>query len=60
MVNRASALWTRPRTEIKDEEYQEFYKHVSHDFENPLTWSHNKLKASLSTPRSFMRQPCAL
>ncbi|MDR0277055.1 MAG: molecular chaperone HtpG, partial [Paucimonas sp.] len=42
-VNRASALWTRPRTEIKDEEYQEFYKHIGHDFENPLAWSHNKV-----------------
>ena len=46
-VNRASALWTRPRTEIKDEEYQEFYKHVGHDFENPLTWSHNKVEGKL-------------
>ncbi|MBH3441083.1 MULTISPECIES: molecular chaperone HtpG [Pseudomonas] len=46
-VNRASALWTRPRTEVKDEEYQEFYKHVSHDFENPLTWSHNKVEGKL-------------
>ncbi|MEH6389177.1 MAG: molecular chaperone HtpG [Pseudomonas profundi] len=46
-VNRASALWTRPRTDIKDEEYQEFYKHVAHDFENPLTWSHNKVEGKL-------------
>ncbi|TXR40819.1 molecular chaperone HtpG [Ectopseudomonas mendocina] len=46
-VNRASALWTRPRNEIKDEEYQEFYKHVGHDFENPLTWSHNKVEGKL-------------
>lgn len=46
-VNRASALWTRPRTEIKDEEYQEFYKHIGHDFENPLTWSHNKVEGKL-------------
>lgn len=47
VVNRASALWTRPRAEIKDEEYQEFYKHVAHDFENPLTWSHNKVEGKL-------------
>ena len=47
VVNRASALWTRPRTEVKEEEYQEFYKHVSHDFENPLTWSHNKVEGKL-------------
>ena len=47
VVNHASALWTRPRAEIKDEEYQEFYKHVAHDFENPLTWSHNKVEGKL-------------
>lgn len=46
-VNRASALWTRPRTVIKDEEYQEFYKHIAHDFENPLSWSHNKVEGKL-------------
>lgn len=46
-VNRASALWTRPRTEVTDEQYQEFYKHVSHDFDNPLTWSHNKVEGKL-------------
>ncbi|MBD9500371.1 molecular chaperone HtpG [Pseudomonas sp. PDM17] len=47
VVNRASALWTRPRTEVKDDEYQEFYKHIAHDFENPLTWSHNKVEGKL-------------
>src|SRR5690554_1516292 len=47
MVNRASALWTRPRTEVKDEEYKEFYKHVAHDFEDPLAWSHNKVEGKL-------------
>jgi len=46
-VNSAKALWTRPRTEISDEEYKEFYKHVSHDFEDPLTWSHNKVEGKL-------------
>tara|TARA_R110000782_G_scaffold82415_4_gene162118 strand:+ start:299 stop:2203 length:1905 start_codon:yes stop_codon:yes gene_type:complete len=46
-VNRASALWTRSRTEISDEEYQEFFKHVAHDFENPLSWSHNKVEGKL-------------
>jgi len=46
-VNRASALWTRPRTEVKDEEYQEFYKHIAHDYENPLSWSHNKVEGKL-------------
>ncbi|SEJ17711.1 molecular chaperone HtpG [Azotobacter beijerinckii] len=46
-VNRASALWTRPRSEVKDNEYQEFYKHVAHDFEDPLSWSHNKVEGKL-------------
>jgi molecular chaperone HtpG len=46
-VNRASALWTRPRNDVKDEEYQEFYKHIGHDFENPLSWSHNKVEGKL-------------
>ncbi len=46
-VNEATALWTRSRTEVSDEEYQEFYKHVSHDFEDPLTWSHNKVEGKL-------------
>jgi molecular chaperone HtpG len=46
-VNNATALWTLPRTEIKDEEYREFYKHIAHDFEDPLTWSHNKVEGKL-------------
>ena len=44
-VNAARALWTRPRTEISDEEYKGFYKHISHDFQDPLLWSHNKVEA---------------
>lgn len=43
-VNQASALWVRPKSDISDEQYVEFYKHVSHDFEAPLTWSHNKVE----------------
>ena len=43
-VNTAKALWTRPRTEISDDEYREFYKHISHDFQDPLAWSHNKVE----------------
>jgi molecular chaperone HtpG len=43
-VNTATALWTRSKSEVKDEEYQEFYKHVSHDFQDALTWSHNKVE----------------
>ncbi|MGX8248989.1 molecular chaperone HtpG, partial [Escherichia coli] len=46
-VNRASALWTRPRTEISDAEYTEFYKHVAHDHSDPLAWSHNKVEGKL-------------
>ncbi|MFW9606436.1 MAG: molecular chaperone HtpG, partial [Pseudomonas sp.] len=47
VVNRANALWTRSRSEVSEEEYQEFYKHISHDFENALTWSHNKVEGKL-------------
>ena len=43
-VNSAQALWTRSRSEVEDAEYQEFYKHISHDFEEPLTWSHNRVE----------------
>ena len=43
-VNRAKALWARPRAEIGDEEYREFYKHIAHDFTDPLTWSHNRVE----------------
>ena len=43
-VNQASALWARPKSEITDEQYQEFYKHVGHDFETPLAWTHNKVE----------------
>jgi len=46
-VNSAKALWTRPRTELTDDDYKEFYKHVSHDFDDPLTWSHNKVEGKL-------------
>ncbi len=44
VVNRASALWTRPKNEISEEEYKEFYKHVAHDFEEPLAWTHNRVE----------------
>ena len=43
-VNKANALWTRSKGEVKDEEYQEFYKHVSHDWEEALAWSHNRVE----------------
>jgi len=43
-VNQASALWTRPKSELTDEEYTNFYKHIGHDFEDPLGWIHQKLE----------------
>ena len=47
VINSATALWTRSRSEVKDDEYKEFYKHVSHDFEDPLAWSHNRVEGRL-------------
>ncbi|MBV9345685.1 MAG: molecular chaperone HtpG, partial [Gammaproteobacteria bacterium] len=44
VVNQAKALWTLPRSEIKDEDYKQFYQYVAHDFVDPLTWSHNKVE----------------
>ena len=46
-VNAAKALWTRSRREVKDDEYREFYKHLSHDFEDPAAWSHNRVEGKL-------------
>ncbi|RCV91928.1 molecular chaperone HtpG [Billgrantia montanilacus] len=46
-VNEATALWSRPKGEISDDEYKAFYKHVAHDFSDPLTWSHNKVEGKL-------------
>ncbi|WP_414827928.1 molecular chaperone HtpG [Alteromonas sp. H39] len=43
-VNKATALWTREKSDISDEEYKEFYKHISHDFSDPLAWAHNKVE----------------
>ncbi len=43
-INRATALWTRDKSEVSEEEYKEFYKHVGHDWEEPLTWAHNKVE----------------
>lgn len=45
-VNQATALWTRDKSEITDEEYQEFYKHIGHDWEAPLAWSHNRVEGN--------------
>jgi molecular chaperone HtpG len=45
-VNNATALWALPKNQIKDEEYKSFYKHIAHDFQDPLTWSHNKVEGN--------------
>jgi molecular chaperone HtpG len=47
IVNKANALWTEQKSALKDEDYQDFYKHISHDWENPLAWSHNHVEGSL-------------
>jgi|TARA_B100000745_G_C20138891_1_gene390409 molecular chaperone HtpG len=46
-VNKAEALWTMSKRDIKDEEYNEFYKHIAHDYQDPLLWSHNKVEGKL-------------
>ena len=46
-VNTAKALWTRSRSDVSDDEYHEFYKHVPHDYQEPLVWSHNKVEGKL-------------
>ncbi|MFT6344351.1 MAG: molecular chaperone HtpG [Paraglaciecola sp.] len=43
-VNKATALWTRDKSDVSEDEYKEFYKHISHDFSEPMTWSHNKVE----------------
>ena len=45
-INKSDALWTRSKNDISDEEYKEFYKHLSHDFADPLLWAHNKVEGS--------------
>jgi molecular chaperone HtpG len=47
VINTATALWTRSRSDISDDEYKEFYKHISHDFAEPLSWSHNRVEGNL-------------
>lgn len=43
-INQATALWARPKSEVTEEQYKEFYKHISHDFQDPLTYSHNRVE----------------
>ncbi len=47
IVNKANALWTEPKSSLKDEDYQDFYKHISHDWQDPLAWSHNHVEGNL-------------
>ena len=62
-MNQASALWARPKAEVTEEQYHEFYKHVAHDFEAPLAYTHARSKAarnslSCSSSRSGRRSTC--
>ena len=43
-INQASAIWARPKSEVTDEQYQDFYKHISHDMEKPLAWAHARVE----------------
>ncbi|MCW9024659.1 MAG: molecular chaperone HtpG [Gammaproteobacteria bacterium] len=52
-VNQGSALWTRSKSDISEDEYKEFYKHVAHDFEDPMTWLHNKVEGNQSYTSLF-------
>ena len=52
-INKASALWARPKSEINDEDYKEFYKHVAHDFDEPLLWTHNHVEGTQSYTSLF-------
>jgi len=52
-INKASALWARPRNEVTEEEYKEFYKHVAHDFEDPMKWVHSHVEGSQSYKTLF-------
>lgn len=46
-INQARALWTRPKSELKDEDYQQFYQHIAHDWEPPAAWAHHKVEGTL-------------
>lgn len=46
-INQAAALWARPKSEISEQEYKDFYKHVGHDFEDPLAWTHHRVEGKL-------------
>ena len=54
-VNSASALWTRPKSELKDEDYQNFYKSLSHDFNDALAWTHNRVEGNQNFTSAAVR-----
>ncbi len=59
-VNQASALWTRAKSDISDDQYAEFYKHVSHDYEGPLAWTHSKVEGRQEyTQLLYIPRTCA-
>ncbi|MDX1804188.1 MAG: molecular chaperone HtpG [Alcanivorax sp.] len=58
-INSATALWQRQRQDISDEEYENFYKHISHDYEAPLNWSHNKVEGKLEYTSLLFTPPRA-
>ena len=57
VVNSAKALWMKPRDQITDEEYNTLYKHISHDFEDPLTWAHHKVEGTTAEYISLLYIP---
>ena len=59
VVNRANALWVLSKDKIKDKEYEELYKHIAHDFENPLAWIHNKIEGKLEYTTLLYIPACA-
>ena len=57
VVNQASALWTRPKSEISDDDYKSFYKHVAGDFNDPLTWAHNRVEGGAQSYTTLLYLP---
>jgi len=57
VINRATALWTLPKSQITDEQYIEFYKHISHDYESPLAWVHNRVEGGQTEYTSLLYIP---
>ncbi len=58
-VNQASALWTRPKAEITDQDYRDFYRHIADDFTDPLAWVHSKVEGTLRVHPAAVRPRAA-